>query len=158
MQFLLKNDSHLMCGFFIYYRITMLSQRLSRNFCSKHLPTAGPAVSSDQDAQGSDVTNAQGVPLSSTWETFSLCPCWTPHFTSGPLSLGLPSCSTVGPLAASSLPPVQRCRFLPQAKPALFLHLSAQEEWFFPNASEASAELVSVCHVIPTEVPTEGST
>lgn len=51
---------------FIYCRITGFSHRLSRNFYSKHLSTAGPA-SSDQDAQDcvhSSVANAQGVPLS----------------------------------------------------------------------------------------------
>lgn len=85
---------------FIHYRITRLSQRLSRNLCSKLLPTAGPAISSDQDAQDcvhSGVANVQGVPLSSAWESFSSHPAWTSHFTSGLLFLGLPSCSTVKP-------------------------------------------------------------
>lgn len=131
---------------FIYHRITGLSQRLSRNFYSKHLTTARPAVSSDWDAQDnvqSGVANAQRVPLSSAWGSFSLCPAWTSHFTSGPLSLTL--CSTVGALAASSQSPAQGWKFLPQVKPALFLHLPAQEECFFPNTSEAPTELPPVC-------------
>lgn len=129
---------------FICDRITGLSQRLSRNFYSKHLPTAGPSVSSDQDAQGcvhSGVAIFQGVPLSSAEESFSLCPAWTSYFTLGPLA----SPCAAQPLAAFSQPPAHRCRLLPQAKPALFFHLPAWEEHFFPNASEASPELAPVC-------------
>lgn len=93
MQLLLKNDSHLICGFFIYYRITMLSQRLSRNFCSKHLPTAGPAVSSDQDAQGSDVTNAQGSHCPQHEKPF-------PYAHAGPLISPQAPCPLASPRAA----------------------------------------------------------
>lgn len=129
---------------FICDRITGLSQRPSRNFYSKHLPTAGPSVSSDQDAQGcvhSGVAIAQGVPLSSAGERCFLRPTCTFYFTSGPLA----SPYAAQPLAAFSQPPAHRCRFLPRPKPALFFHLPAWEEPFSPDASEAPPELAPVC-------------
>lgn len=134
---------------FIRDRTTVLSQRLSRNFYSKHLPTAGPSVSSDQDAQGyvhSGVAIAQGVPLSSAGERFFLCPTFTFYFTSGTLA----SPCAAQPLAAFSQPPAHRCRFLPQPKPALFFHLPAWEEPFPPQCFRGPSW---VCSSLSTSFP-----
>lgn len=145
---------------FIYYRITGLSQRLSRKLYSKLLLTAGPAICSDQGAQDcvhSGVANAQGVPLCSAWESFSLHPAWTSHFTSGPLSLGPALCSTVKPWLPLLNHLLMDAESTPRLDQPCFFTSLHRKNVLFPMLQRLPLNLLQFVHVFPTEVPAEGS-